>query len=485
MGMARFVNAGRFGWGLLLAWLFCTYYTGIATPSVDWVARMSLLPAGLTPLFEIVPLLSAMLTIVVLIALERRGVDIARSRVFLWVGAALCSAGTPLAFSMEVSAAVSLAGIVFTGIGSSVLWMLWGSYYTRIASEDTEAYACVSAVTAAVLMLGISLLPGWMSLAAVTLLPIGSGLLLVLAQRDLERADGAAAEERIGGDSATDSKRSFGIPPSIWKSAAVLCVMYAFISLLGQMGVLPNVTSAGFRIAVIISGVFIAIIGAVSVRGPRRFSVPFLLRWMVPLLVVGFAAIVIFGDEQGARIASNVSGAGRLGFCLVAQIYFSRFADEGFATAIQAYGIGWLSVHVGDFIGLTCGFASSFLVSYGAGLAQLAGVAIVLASFMVLIPFGADGVFQVDRPAGADVASEELGDATKVESYEDRVAAFAAESGLTKRETEVFSLLMQGRSVPYIRDKLVVSRDTVATHVKHIYTKTGVHSRQELLDLVE
>lgn len=66
-----------------------------------------------------------------------------------------------------------------------------------------------------------------------------------------------------------------------------------------------------------------------------------------------------------------------------------------------------------------------------------------------------------------------------------RVAQLADEFGLTPRERDVFALLMRGRSVPYIRDELTVSRDTVATHVKHIYQKAGVHSRQELLDLGE
>lgn len=68
---------------------------------------------------------------------------------------------------------------------------------------------------------------------------------------------------------------------------------------------------------------------------------------------------------------------------------------------------------------------------------------------------------------------------------EARIAALAAEHRLTPRETEVFALLSQGRSIPYIRDELIISRETAATHAKHIYAKLGVHSRQELIDLVQ
>lgn len=59
------------------------------------------------------------------------------------------------------------------------------------------------------------------------------------------------------------------------------------------------------------------------------------------------------------------------------------------------------------------------------------------------------------------------------------------EHGLSGREAEILGYLARGRSQPYIREELVLSKNTVATHVKHIYQKLGVHSRQELLDLFE
>lgn len=37
----------------------------------------------------------------------------------------------------------------------------------------------------------------------------------------------------------------------------------------------------------------------------------------------------------------------------------------------------------------------------------------------------------------------------------------------------------------FISDKLVVSSNTVRAHCKAIYRKLGVHSRQELLSVVE
>ncbi|WP_279611908.1 helix-turn-helix transcriptional regulator [Raoultibacter timonensis] len=37
----------------------------------------------------------------------------------------------------------------------------------------------------------------------------------------------------------------------------------------------------------------------------------------------------------------------------------------------------------------------------------------------------------------------------------------------------------------YIRERLVISRDTVSSHLKHIYAKMGIHSKRELFDLIE
>ena len=65
-----------------------------------------------------------------------------------------------------------------------------------------------------------------------------------------------------------------------------------------------------------------------------------------------------------------------------------------------------------------------------------------------------------------------------------RILELAERGGLTPRETEVFDLLARGRSIPYVRDALVISRETAATHAKHVYAKLDVHSRQELIDLV-
>lgn len=55
---------------------------------------------------------------------------------------------------------------------------------------------------------------------------------------------------------------------------------------------------------------------------------------------------------------------------------------------------------------------------------------------------------------------------------------------LTPREAEILGLIAMGRSAKYIAEELVISHNTTRTHIKHVYEKLNIHSKQELIDLV-
>lgn len=61
----------------------------------------------------------------------------------------------------------------------------------------------------------------------------------------------------------------------------------------------------------------------------------------------------------------------------------------------------------------------------------------------------------------------------------------AREFKLSPRQTEIFIYLARGRNVQFIREKLVLSTPTVKSHTYAIYQKLGIHSHQELIDMVE
>ncbi len=65
------------------------------------------------------------------------------------------------------------------------------------------------------------------------------------------------------------------------------------------------------------------------------------------------------------------------------------------------------------------------------------------------------------------------------------VDAVAARFDLTRREREILGYLARGRSARFIAEELVISENTVWAHIKRVYAKTGVHSKQELMSVVE
>ncbi len=61
----------------------------------------------------------------------------------------------------------------------------------------------------------------------------------------------------------------------------------------------------------------------------------------------------------------------------------------------------------------------------------------------------------------------------------------AATYKLTERESEVFQLAAKGHTRPFICEKLMISEGTARSHITHINQKLGVHSREELFELVK
>lgn len=104
-------------------------------------------------------------------------------------------------------------------------------------------------------------------------------------------------------------------------------------------------------------------------------------------------------------------------------------------------------------------------------------------------------VKEKSKPEGACVQPDGQRETSKVEEDVSAVSdapdvvdlychKLALENGLTPREAEVLALMAMGRSAKYIAEELVVSHNTTRTHIKHIYEKLNIHSKQELIDLV-
>jgi DNA-binding CsgD family transcriptional regulator len=76
----------------------------------------------------------------------------------------------------------------------------------------------------------------------------------------------------------------------------------------------------------------------------------------------------------------------------------------------------------------------------------------------------------------------------EAEEFQGRVEAcrlIAADTELTNRELEILILVAQGRNRKAIAESLHVTMSTVKTHLLSLYRKLGMHSRDEVMRLVE
>ena len=85
-----------------------------------------------------------------------------------------------------------------------------------------------------------------------------------------------------------------------------------------------------------------------------------------------------------------------------------------------------------------------------------------------------------DVAAGAPLGPESL--ALNPDALEARIAAIPESVGISAREAQIMSLFAQGRSANWIAEDLIISKNTVRSHIRSIYTTLDVHSRKELLE---
>lgn len=86
--------------------------------------------------------------------------------------------------------------------------------------------------------------------------------------------------------------------------------------------------------------------------------------------------------------------------------------------------------------------------------------------------------------AASQATEQTPGPADLEQLLDERIGRIAAEKSLSPREADVFALMARGRSLPYIAETLVLSENTIRSHTRRIYSKLGVHSKQETLDLL-
>lgn len=169
-------------------------------------------------------------------------------------------------------------------------------------------------------------------------------------------------------------------------------------------------------------------------------------------------------------------------FTLFMYLLLFKLASRNYLSSISLIAFGGFAINLGVAIdALLWWLADHFVESFIPSTVVIAMffIAFILFNIIFLRNYSfektADSLKPIAKVMVADVRP----------SFQEDCDLIAQAYHLTVREKDIMELLARGRNSRSIQDKLVVSRNTVKTHVRNIYGKMNVHSQQELIDLVE
>lgn len=538
---ARRVGWGRavFGSACLWAWGFLAYLSPVLIPAERPVGGV-----GIEVGFFVSQGAVVVAAVAIVLALRKRSVAVGRG-VLLVCASLLALASALLPLTVAIDAPWPLVGCgAICGVAGTLLGCAWGARYS-LESRDVSAVVMVSFLVAygiyfAILLLYVATPFVVAAQVVVVFLPLASwglwfwdasarsGLAPEVFPSSALSTDIAGSPGSSGkapGEVTAGSRELHALP---WRSLGVIAVA----ALVGNvMASVIMGTSYEGADSLYPGGIAlctcIATMALVPLTAERTaFSVAQLYRITVTFSVVGLVAILVLGAAAVPVGGALVQGC-TLFFQPLVYVVVTRSTRLQGLSPLVAFGVGQALISAVVLAGNLVGK----LLFQMAGetpllLSAVCGAGVLALFFMVVAraaQVGEEGNEEKDggteemeaETRGADrvkaaaagrgssgvAAGERLfedGGTTEAATLpngdcaagvgaqgEDSAAVFARAVGLTARETEILSLLVRGRTLPYIANELFVTTGTVKTHVRHIYEKALVNNRQELLDKVE
>ncbi|MBQ9002061.1 MAG: helix-turn-helix transcriptional regulator [Eggerthellaceae bacterium] len=264
---------------------------------------------------------------------------------------------------------------------------------------------------------------------------------------------------------------------------------------LGFAGILTGLSSICWCGAVFCCAAVVAacVLLLVDWRGPALLNEERANRYQFAI-VIGSGFVVAFFAGTPVAVAAGVFLVASTWAC--ALLGCSSEAESAFSAEMNlsmALSRDWGFSLAGAAVGLATGaIGFAFGQEYSTAFpAIMAFFAVVFASVRARSmapqsePISEDEIASSTECAPPSDSTTNGDDAVPSDTFEARCQAIADAGGLSARQREVMLLLARGRDSRYIQDKLVISRGTADTHIYNIYRKLDIHSKQELIDLVE
>lgn len=398
-----------------------------------------------------------------------------------WVSAActvLATLAMPLGGLPSPEGSLFVAGTgVLSGVASALFLMYFGMALSRVSLREATAAVTIGQIASPLLFSFSLVLSPPPALAFTALLPVGAAVALWAAIRRIREAAQISVIE-LADEHRQVSRLVFRI---------VLCVALVGFAheLMRTLYIQMDIASAGgaaYALVQALAGAAVvigAILIALAMMSVKTLSMPRLcyggitlflmvgvLLGPAPLLWASLTSIVPYAVNQAANSC----------FGLFVWIMTAALCQRFSATRVRTFALiraGWA---LGPLAGLLLG---RFALLVG-GLTPATVYACMLVA--VLAVFVAMGAVFNERVL---METMDILPLERRERFQDKCRLIIERYGLSEREGEIMIMFAKGRNLAYIQDELFISKSTVSTHRQHIYKKLGIHSQQELLDLVQ
>ncbi|MCK6139961.1 helix-turn-helix domain-containing protein [Slackia exigua] len=371
---------------------------------------------------------------------------------------------------------VTLASVLVAATDVS-MFLMWMCFFGYSKLGETALLIVASYAIGALLCLIVIALgrPAMMLFAAG--LPVASGAAFVLSVRYATAQQGEALFEQ-----AEQSEADRKYPAPIIRMTIAL-TLYAFVFALYSSRTASSefFPSSGPVLQAVCCPVLAIVVGlALHVTNNGRGL--YVVYRSVPIVfAVGFALFAL----ASAHLALASGLCIMLAYLMFEALSLNDYcnaAKTNDASLVHSMTFVRLAMSVGMLVGWVLGFMLGKLLPEGASPTLVGVVCLVVVLVAATVVFTDKAASELGAIAD-DRALQET-----AESKPDRMAlvpAFAAEHGLSNRETEVLDLLLAGRTSQYIAEKLLIAESTARTHVHKIYHKTETHDRMNLIDQFE
>ena len=319
-----------------------------------------------------------------------------------------------------------------------------------------------------------SLLPAEANLALFCLIPLGSIALAASFARpifDQMYAEGSPAQAAV---TAPGSFLPFG--HQVFVALLIFRFIYGYTLTFGEINRVPLLALGAL--------VPLSILAIYALASRKELSLDGLFRLSILCSAAGFLMLSI-AHVQGS-ITSTLLSCGTGFFEILMYYMLIALGSKNTLNALPMLAWGNAMASWGTLLGANFGRFTNGQAADPVVISTISAIIVFgIFAYVVLVQktFSFADTIKGVVPLAPVVPAHT--DGSTPASIEARCAAIGKARGMTEREQEIFEYLARGRNVRFIQEALVVSYNTVKTHVSHVYAKLDVHSHQELIDLVE